>query len=243
MNAENTELPTSVECPYYELALKRILGNLSGEEEGQLLIHIESCEVCRSIDEESRELEGFIKTKSNELERELASTRDQLFDRINQEIRKPTEQIAPEPAAPQRSRGRIILYAGQLAAVGILAALWLVSYSSVKRIQKQEQRRFTRTEVRALTTVTQAFQKNERRLPAPGNAALVAELSRPIPEKQRPYFPFDAERLRDGRFLDPWSQPYIYRVEDSGFRIYSSGPDGIDERGGGDDIVMPQSGL
>jgi hypothetical protein len=39
---------------------------------------------------------------------------------------------------------------------------------------------------------------------------------------------------------DPWRHPYVYKVLDAATRrfvVYSAGPDGIDNGGGGDDIV------
>lgn len=36
---------------------------------------------------------------------------------------------------------------------------------------------------------------------------------------------------------DPWGHPYAYHVGASGAVVYSVGPNGIDERGGGDDVT------
>jgi general secretion pathway protein G len=45
--------------------------------------------------------------------------------------------------------------------------------------------------------------------------------------------------------LDPWGARYIYRTVDAqhggGFHLYSSGPNGTDDDGRGDDIVEPLS--
>lgn len=36
---------------------------------------------------------------------------------------------------------------------------------------------------------------------------------------------------------DPWGSPYVYRLTDGGYRVYSRGRDGRDDDGGGDDVT------
>jgi type II secretion system (T2SS) protein G len=56
------------------------------------------------------------------------------------------------------------------------------------------------------------------------------------------YFEFKAsQKDGQGRILDPWSHPFIYRVrrDEKGRNrvlLYSTGPNGIDENGKGDDV-------
>ena len=76
--------------------------------------------------------------------------------------------------------------------------------------------------------------------PPTGNANLVKALSVPGPKKL-PYFEFVKGMLNaDGEVLDPWGRPIVYRVVPGGapgsVDLYSTGPDGKDDRGGGDDI-------
>lgn len=43
---------------------------------------------------------------------------------------------------------------------------------------------------------------------------------------------------------DPWLHPYVYKApspQNLSYQVYSSGPNGIDEGGGGDDITKPSS--
>ncbi|HWA98700.1 MAG TPA: type II secretion system protein GspG, partial [Pirellulales bacterium] len=45
---------------------------------------------------------------------------------------------------------------------------------------------------------------------------------------------------RLGRIVDGWGRPLVYkRTEEGGFRLYSVGPNGRDEDGGGDDVQLP----
>ncbi|MEZ0230718.1 MAG: type II secretion system protein GspG [Planctomycetota bacterium] len=45
---------------------------------------------------------------------------------------------------------------------------------------------------------------------------------------------------------DAWGQPFVFRcpglVHRTGWDLYSVGPDGIDERGGGDDLLVGEDG-
>lgn len=44
---------------------------------------------------------------------------------------------------------------------------------------------------------------------------------------------------KEGRILDGWGRPLIYRRTDEGFRLYSTGPDGRDDGGSRDDVELP----
>jgi hypothetical protein len=45
---------------------------------------------------------------------------------------------------------------------------------------------------------------------------------------------------RQGRIVDVWAKPLVYQRPSPGtVRLYSLGPNGRDEDGGGDDIVLP----
>lgn len=41
-----------------------------------------------------------------------------------------------------------------------------------------------------------------------------------------------------GLVPDPWGNPFVYRVDGEDFALYSAGPDGIDNGGEGDDVVL-----
>jgi len=41
----------------------------------------------------------------------------------------------------------------------------------------------------------------------------------------------------DDNPIDPWGNPFVYRLTPTGgFQVYSTGPNGVDDRGVGDDI-------
>ncbi len=44
---------------------------------------------------------------------------------------------------------------------------------------------------------------------------------------------------KEGRIIDGWGHPLTYLRTDEGFRLYSTGPDGHDDGGSGDDVELP----
>ncbi len=62
---------------------------------------------------------------------------------------------------------------------------------------------------------------------------------------QGPYIEFKKEELQDGKLLDSWGNPYVYVSVEGGspthrehsYDLFSYGPNGVDDQGGGDDII------
>ena len=51
-------------------------------------------------------------------------------------------------------------------------------------------------------------------------------------------YPKSLDDVRPGQHsLDPWGQPYVYRASDRTLVLYSTGKNGSDEQGQGDDVV------
>ena len=86
-------------------------------------------------------------------------------------------------------------------------------------------------DVIAQAVIIYAMQQSILRLPAPSD--LPRALFEPGPQGEPP--PFDADRLTDGRLLDPWGHPYEYaRRSSTTFMLISYGRDGM-PGGDGDD--------
>lgn len=88
-----------------------------------------------------------------------------------------------------------------------------------------------------------AYQHRHGKLPPGGNKQLVKALrADPV---LRGKFEATAKIDWRGRILDVWEQPLVYECptrDDLGFRIYSVGPDGIDDDRDDDDIWLPWGG-
>jgi hypothetical protein len=94
-----------------------------------------------------------------------------------------------------------------------------------------------------LSTLQQAldqYEVDKARHPEPGNANLVKALIRPTPPDPA-YFVVPDDRINEkGELLDPWGNAYVYEFEEGRFVLYSRGPDGVDEKGKGDDLALPR---
>jgi len=78
---------------------------------------------------------------------------------------------------------------------------------------------------------------NDHRMPPPGgNSDLVKKLSGEN-DKNQLYMEFGKKRLKNGQWVDLWGHPFVYKGSLE-WRLYSIGPNGIDEDGKGDDIQV-----
>ncbi len=114
-----------------------------------------------------------------------------------------------------------------------------------------DDRKLCRHFIDNLTQATKNYELDQNAYPASGNASLVKALQTAGPKKL-PYFEFPKECLnKKGEVLDPWGSPFVYRNNavkypgnhgdatahnKTSFDIYSFGPDGKDNGGGGDDV-------
>jgi general secretion pathway protein G len=92
----------------------------------------------------------------------------------------------------------------------------------------------SKSDIRTLNTAVKLFRKDHERIPSAAEG-----LSRLV----------NPSRLGKVQYLDRlpkdhWGNSYIYRVVDINkrFYIYSAGPDGIDNEGKGDDVVLEDKG-
>jgi hypothetical protein len=106
--------------------------------------------------------------------------------------------------------------------------------------EEEARRKSCRGLVENLRLALRNFEADNGADPPSGNANLVKALATPGPKKL-PYFEFAKGMLNaEGEVLDPWGRPFVYRVIAGGgvgsVDLYSTGPDGKDDRGTGDDI-------
>lgn len=122
------------------------------------------------------------------------------------------------------------------------------SYEQVFRGRREERIEQCRMLIETLTQVCKDYHFDNNAYPPSGNTALVKAFSSPGPKRPL-YFEFPKEMLNDkGEVIDAWGKPLVYRrnadsVSDNqkahnkaAFDVYSHGPNGQDEGGGGDDI-------
>ena len=103
-----------------------------------------------------------------------------------------------------------------------------------------ERRGSSQAFVQDLSVALKAYDTDYGRYPPGPNAAMVRALT-PKGPKGIAFYSFRPDQISaSGEFLDPWSRPYIYESGNPrpGFRLYSVGPNGKDEGGAGDDIMI-----
>ncbi|MCE9582277.1 MAG: type II secretion system protein GspG [Planctomycetes bacterium] len=98
-------------------------------------------------------------------------------------------------------------------------------------------KKITRTQIDAVATSLSAFESDMGYLPHSVNRGMVNALSR---GKRGGYYRFDKSELNaQGEVIDAWGNPLCYHSpgsKGSKFDLYSSGPNGKDDCGAGDDI-------
>lgn len=94
----------------------------------------------------------------------------------------------------------------------------------------KSQRARAEQDISVLVQAVKTFQMNENKLPLESDwPRFLVEGS---PNQKQPYI--DADKIKDGRVLDPWGNDYIYRrLSSTDFEIISYGMDG--QPGGQDD--------
>ena len=131
--------------------------------------------------------------------------------------------------------------------VGLAAWLVLLGlYLWPKKAEREESHKtsLARLEITLLEIALREYRIEQGKYPPAGNESLVHNLSGGKEEGGektiRRYFDFKSASVQSGSVLDPWGAPYRYLLHASEqFQLYSAGPNGIDERGNGDDISCP----
>lgn len=149
---------------------------------------------------------------------------------------------------PVARRGRRILGASVMAATSVSLCVLSAIYSDRIDLWMRNALPLT-TRARSLSgsaasaqdlmAALKAYETEFGVLPESGNASLVKSLSSQTP-KGTGYLLFPPDELNTrGEWLDSRNRPWVYeRLQDGGYRIYSTGPNGIDEGGQGDDQLF-----
>jgi hypothetical protein len=235
-------------CRYDSWIDRDLLGDLTAEEREALETHWPDCPSCRSRLEAMRSLEKAIGEGLNIASQAFTSPREKILKRIEAKEREPgvREPGVREPirtARPlRRFRWKLVFLTTNVAAALLLLLAYFGYAVVVLRMKRQARLTVARTDVRVLTITLHTYRRDLRKSPPDGIENLVRALRKSIPNRPWPssYFTFPEERIQGGTYLDPWGRPYIYRSPNGAGEIriflYSLGENGLDERGGGDDI-------
>ncbi|RMG15036.1 MAG: hypothetical protein D6731_09240 [Planctomycetota bacterium] len=239
-------------CPFLELCERDLEGPaLSEEEQRGLEDHLSAgCPSCEERIEAyvsgsgggeaaavMRELDGRLARASEFAAEAMASSEARVLARVRERVRG--EAVA-ERRRERRRAQRLFFYVLNLLAVVLMAAAYAGTYMAARVQQRAAQRIAALNELNALAIALARYvREHPGRVPADA-AELVEALAGPRAEGAQPYYPFEADRLRGCDYLDPFGRPYRFLGRgSSGGVLYSVGPDGRDERGGGDDLARP----
>lgn len=148
------------------------------------------------------------------------------------------------PHAARRGGFTLVELLVVIAILGILASLVTAGAQAARRRGAVTK---AKTTIAALETAVAMYYADMGSYPPSGNEDLVTALQEGPGDVDwgGPYLEFRRDELdADGKLLDPWGRPYIYVSVNGGspehrersFDLYSTGPNGKDEDGAGDDI-------
>ncbi len=156
----------------------------------------------------------------------------------SERVRAALRQLRPVSAArPQRTLLALFTLYGCAAALLLLA--WL-GYTAVYRIALRDAlAHSTRLDMRNLGLALERWAREHGgALPIGDSAQLLALLSQPGRDGRTPVFEVPRRWIRDGRLTDAFGRPLRYRALGERALLYSCGPNGRDDGGAADDIVV-----
>jgi hypothetical protein len=236
-------------CPFAPLCERELSGPaLDATEEARLEAHLdEGCAVCEGLVEanlsgsssdEHRELDQALGRAVDDAAEGMAASRAAVLARVEAELKR---EHRLELQRLRRRHLRAIFYVTNIAALVLLVMAYVGTVVVVRVQRRTAQRLATATELRALVSALSRWVKDHPGADLPVDmAALVTALSTPRPavidEPPSQYYPFDPERLKGGVYVDDFGRPYRLETARDRALVYSTGIDGLDQRGEGDDF-------
>ena len=233
------DLPQSAVCPFGELLDKRILGEFSPEDKEKLEAHLRSgCPSCSERWKLEEGLEGLIAGAMEPLAKEAEKRRVPVLDKLRDRLEREDE------FRRERRRRRIGMNAVLFLIVSLGVTLLSIEYFAYAAMRKKllrAQKVACETELNAmrLALLKLAIERGSSEVPRDRSQLLIA-LSWKRKDTDRVYYAIDTQRIEplSGLLLDPWNRPYVYKRVGETIKLYSVGPNGADEDGGGDDVSV-----
>jgi len=158
-----------------------------------------------------------------------------------------TSMSDPSPATGHRPLTTAFTLVELLVVLAILGILISLVTAGAQAARRKAAVTKAKTTIASLETAIAMYSGDMGKVPPTDNGKLVSALQ-DDPDNidwQGPYMEFKQDELKDGELVDPWGHPYIYLSVNGGspehrpksYDLYSLGPNGTDEQGGGDDII------
>jgi hypothetical protein len=163
------------------------------------------------------------------------------------------DEILPGPTAPATTpHDRPFLPLGLAALVIgpivigllILSVVVAILWYGKKSVEEAHARSMTQTSLQDLCVAIKAYETDFGVYPPGPNAAFVRALQSSDRQGTLHSELANLSLSPAGKLLDRWQQPFVYKIvkatDRSGiaYRLYSIGPNGVDEEGKGDDIAV-----
>lgn len=237
-------------CPFVRLCERELAGpDLSHEEELELEAHLtRGCPVCEvQIEHQLAGREPAADPGSEEraaLDRALARSVDQVEAEMGAAQAQVLARIQAKVRDEERSRGRLLrrrhlralFYVTNVAGILLVFVAYAGTVAAARVQRRAAQRTETATELRAMASALERWgREHGGELPRDlgGALAALAEL-----RGERPYYPVQASRLGPEGYKDGFGHPYRYRFEPGRALLWSVGPDGRDQQGDQDDLLV-----
>lgn len=127
-----------------------------------------------------------------------------------------------------------------------------MAFPLIQAMEDKDRARRCGYTIENLSQATKLYEIDYGKYPPSGNAEWVKALTTPGPKKLA-YYEFGPGDLNENaEVVDPWDRPFVYRNNQAnfpknqndpdahnkqGFDLYSFGPNGVDEKGEGDDVT------
>lgn len=216
-----------MDCEYAQKLISLYLaGDLPGDDLALLVQHVSTCEKCRGAFEEAKRYESALKGMLKQSISKLRSPKSRVLRRIESE------------PGPRRRGKRLLNWFLFILLVAVLCFLIVVAYISYEKVKQEnlEKSQKAGAQLELLMQALRVYRADYGTFPVGSNPEMVGALQGTRKGRDMPYFAFSSEDLSDGLLVDPWSRPYIYRSTGETALLYSTGPDGRDDGGLGDDL-------
>jgi uncharacterized protein CbrC (UPF0167 family) len=203
-----------------------LAGDLPNDKLEEFMAHIASCSECRAAFAEAKRYEATLKGAFKESVSKSRSPKSRVLRKIKDQ-------------GPRRRRGKSLtnwfVFILLTAALCLLIIVAYVSYTVYTRenIRKSLD---TKRELALVMESLRDYHADHGSYPASSNKQLVKALKTKRKNGNAPYYSFRPETISEGIFVDSWKRPLIYRSTGETALLYSTGSNGIDDGGLGDDI-------
>jgi type II secretory pathway pseudopilin PulG len=218
---------TKVDCERAQKLISLYLaGDIGTEDLEALMAHLASCEKCKAAFEEAKRYEAVLKGVFAETISKKRSPKSRVLRKLAEEGR------------PRRGPASFRNWTIFIVLMAVLCFLIVVAYVSYEkyRLDAIEKSNAARAQLAQLQAALDLYRADYGAYPLGGNESIVKELLSNRKDGNTPYFVFRPSEILEGRVVDPWKEPYVYKSTGETALLYSKGPNHRDDDGVVDDI-------